>query len=66
MKLTIDSVSVTYSQTDDLRDDLTQEITIETGDNGNGKYYVFKTERWAFDNIEEMICLIKDFQKKMQ
>lgn len=36
-----------------------QYITIEKIDAGAGFYYVINTERWAFDDIDELVELIK-------
>lgn len=37
-------------------------IRIETEDCGAGGYFVIKTDRWAFDSIDEIINLINDFK----
>jgi hypothetical protein len=49
-----------------------QTITFSTedadwcdGDDGN-YYYVLETERWAFDNIDEIIELFQEFKKKLK
>lgn len=39
--------------------DTAQEIKIETENIGGGDYYVISTDRWAFDNIEDLVKLLK-------
>ena len=39
--------------------DTSQEITIETENGGDGDFYVIKTDRWAFDKIDDMVKLLK-------
>lgn len=57
----------TYRQNPDDCDDLgdLQELTIETQDGGAGVYYVIETERWAFDDIDDLISVLEDFKKKI-
>ena len=43
-----------------------QEMEILTGDAGGGTYFIIKTERWAFDNIQELIDLLTDFKKRIE
>ena len=31
-----------------------------------GGYFYIKTERWAFDNVEELISILNDFQSKIK
>ena len=38
--------------------------TIKTQNGGDGDFYVIETERWAFDNIPELINILKRFQTK--
>ena len=39
--------------------DTAQEIKIETENIGGGDYYVISTSRWAFENIEDLVKLLK-------
>lgn len=36
-------------------------LFIETCNAGDGTYYVIETERFAFDNIEEIVEILNDF-----
>lgn len=40
---------------------LDQSLEIESQNAGAGTYYVIKTDRWAFDSIEELVGTIKKF-----
>ena len=56
MKLT--SVTETYSQEEDCCgrvNEIGQDIEISTENGGGGSYLVIKTERWAVDDVNELI-----------
>jgi hypothetical protein len=38
-----------------------QSLEIETLDAGAGTYFVIKTDRWAFDSIEELTTILNKF-----
>lgn len=70
-------VTIEYIQSDDTnhggRDD-TQTIEFSTEgaivdrdvvEKNGGFYFTMKTDRWAFDNEEEVLELIKDFKGKV-
>jgi hypothetical protein len=42
-----------------------QELTIKTEDAGGGAYFVLSSTRWAFDKIEDLISVIRDFEKRV-
>lgn len=65
IKLT--SLKATYNQpADDTAPvDVEQTLEIESIDGCGGPYFVIKSERWAFDNIEEMVEILEDFQKRL-
>jgi hypothetical protein len=39
-----------------------QFLTIKTQNGGGGDFYVIETQRWAFDNITELIMTLKRFE----
>jgi len=41
-----------------------QELEVFIDNGGAGDYYIIKTDRWAFDKIEELIDLLKAFKAK--
>lgn len=64
----IDSVVVTYTQEKDSNapNDVNNFLIIESeGINFDMNYFVIKTERWAFDDIDEMVALLEDFKKRI-
>ena len=64
--VTIESLSATYQQEEDSSStDGHQFLKISTSDGGGGIYFVIKTERWAFDNIEDLIILLTDFKRRL-
>lgn len=63
----LEQLTAIYSQEDDCcksSDFGRQDIEISTHDGGGGKFYTIKTDRWAFDSIEELTTLINNFIKK--
>lgn len=58
---------LTYYQDSDDCDtsDMGQELTVIAEDGGAGKYLVIETKRWAMDNIEELIELLKDASQRL-
>jgi hypothetical protein len=63
MKAEVEEISITYTQECD-KSDIWQSLKVFTSDNGGGKFIVFETERWAIDNIEELIATLNDFKLK--
>jgi len=55
---------MTFTQDSDCCDSKEQYLTIKTQNGGGGDFYVIETERWAFDNIPELINVLKRFQTK--
>ena len=61
----VNKVVVEYTQEADSNSSNLQFLEISTEDAGGGIYYVFKTERWAFDNINDLIKVLNDFEKRL-
>jgi hypothetical protein len=61
-------LTMIFSQRADDLDDagVDQHIEITTQDAGAGFYYVIKTERWAFDSVEELQELVNRFKKTLE
>jgi hypothetical protein len=55
---------MTFTQEADCCDNREQYLTIKTQNGGGGDFYVIETERWAFDNIPELIGLLMKFYTK--
>jgi len=66
MKAEVEEVKVTYTQESDSCQSADEGQLLEffTEDAGNGKYIVFKTERWAIDSIDELVEILNDFKLK--
>jgi hypothetical protein len=64
MKAEVERVLVVYTQECDESSNDIQELRVFMEDNGAGKYIVFETERWAIDNIDELIEILKDFKTR--
>ena len=63
--IAVESVKVNYWQDADTNSLDSQSIELSTEESGSGIYFVLKTERWAFDNIEEFIKILQDFQSRL-
>lgn len=61
----VNKVSVEYTQEADSNSDGLQFLEISTEDAGGGIYYVLKTDRWAFDNLNDLIKVLNDFEKRL-
>lgn len=59
MRRRLDSWEKNYSQEGDGWSGDDQTITIGQDDCGGGDYWWIKTDRWAFDSIDELIELLE-------
>lgn len=58
-------ISMKYIQdADNYKEDSTSDNILEIGTEPGGYFYI-KTERWAFDDIDEFIHILKDFKSKV-
>jgi hypothetical protein len=55
---------MTFTQDADCCDSNEQYLTIKTQNGGGGDFFVIETQRWAFDNIPELINILTRFQLK--
>ena len=55
---------VTFAQDADCCTSEDQYITIKTDNGGGGDFFVIETERWAFDNIPELVQTLMRFYNK--
>lgn len=61
-------ITEVYSQDEDCcgrPDDICQQIEISTENGGGGSYLVVKTERWAVDDIDELVRPMRDLLKRI-
>lgn len=61
----VEEAIVKYSQEgDNCTSNNVNSLTIFTQDSGGGTYFVLETERWAFDDVNELVEMINDFIKR--
>jgi hypothetical protein len=62
--VTVSKVTVEYIQESDCNSSSNhlQVLEITTEESGNGAYYVLNTDRWAFDSLDELYELLRDFE----
>jgi hypothetical protein len=58
------SFEMTFTQDADCCDSKDQFLTIKTQNGGGGDFFVIETERWAFDNIPELVTTLMRFYTK--
>lgn len=65
----LEKLRATYVQESDYMEtsenDL-QVIEFSTEDAGGGPYFFIKTDRWAFDNPDELLRLVSDFEQRFE
>lgn len=64
--LTVGRASVNYSQVADTQSEGDQTLTLHLETTGSGNYYVLETDRWAFDNPEELLMVVNDFVNRFK
>ena len=42
-----------------------QTLTLKTAD-GGGKFFVLRTNRWTFSNVDELFTIINDFINRIK
>ena len=64
-EIVVSDIKVTYLQKSDGNDvnDI-QELNLSTSDNGGGTYFIIETERWAFDDLNDLINIFNDFKQR--
>jgi hypothetical protein len=67
-KIEVGAINATYIQDSDGNDrgDLRQAIDVTCEEDRGRKYFVIKTERWAFDKVEDLTDILKDFAKRIK
>jgi hypothetical protein len=66
----IDKVTVSYLQNSDSSGDdgeeNVQKLILTTRNNGVARFINIKTDSWSIDNADELIQIIKDFEKRAE
>ena len=63
-EIVINEISVNYSQANENEPDTEDNLKLSICHQVAGFYYVLESKRWAFNNIEELVKLLKDFADK--
>lgn len=59
-------ITINYSQESEINSDDSNDLELSIHNQGAGFYFVMKTERWAFNDIGELIKIIQDFKTKAE
>lgn len=63
-EIVINKISVNYSQVNENETDTDDNLKLSICHQGAGFYYVLESKRWAFNNIDELVKILNDFQSK--
>lgn len=66
--ITVNKMSIEYTQEVDALQDNEEDpqtLEISTCDAGAGTYFVLRSVRWAFNNADELIKILHDFQSRL-
>ena len=64
-EIVITQVKLTYTQESDTNSsEGYQDLNLQLEESNGGHYFVLSTERWAIDNIDELINVLKDFKER--
>ena len=63
--ISVQKVEKEFYQDSDSCDssDLGQTLNVWTEDSGAGKYLCISTERWAIDDIDELVAILQDMKR---
>lgn len=64
-EVSISDAYVVYAQQCDLHSNNYQNLKISMEDSGGGFYYIIETERWAINDIDELINVLTDFKNRI-
>jgi hypothetical protein len=62
----IDTFELNYTQESDTHSDEMQTLSLSYEDSGGGNYFVLKTDRWAFDSIQDLVDVLLNFKNKAE
>lgn len=63
-EIVVNKITVNYSQSNEMETETEDNLELTIDHQGAGFYFVMKTDRWAFNDIDELVQLLKDFKKK--
>lgn len=63
-EIVINEISVNYSQVNENETDTEDNLKLSICHQGAGFYYVLESKRWAFNNIDELVKILNDFNSK--
>lgn len=51
--------NLTFQQNTDACSEGDQFLNVEIADGGGGPYYIIKTDRWAFNDISDLVAILE-------
>jgi hypothetical protein len=62
----VDTFELNYTQESDVHSDEMQTLSLSYEDAGAGNYFVLKTDRWAFDSVQDLVDVLLNFKNKAE
>lgn len=63
-EVVMNKITVNYSQSNEINSDIDDNLKLSISNQAAGFYFVMKTYRWAFNDIDELIEILNDFKSK--
>ena len=63
-EIVMNEIKVNYSQSNEITNGVDDNLKLSIYHQGGGFYFVMKTKRWAFNNVDELIEIVNDFKSK--
>ena len=63
-EVVMNKITVNYSQSNEINSDIDDNLKLSICHQAAGFYFVMKTYRWAFNDIDELIEILNDFKSK--
>lgn len=60
----VSEIKLTYSQENENNNSIIYTLEVSTETQGDGFYFVIKTDRWAFEKVEDLVKVLNDFKNK--
>ena len=60
----VSEIKLTYSQENENNNSIIDTLEVSTDTQGDGFYFIIKTDRWAFEKVEDLVKVLNDFKNK--
>ena len=60
----VSEIKLTYSQENENNNSIIDTLEVSTDTQGDGFYFIIKTDRWAFEKVDDLVKVLNDFKNK--